>query len=377
MEIHSESFLEGSKNYNLEELSKKKQNPLYGLTTGSVAAAAALAAFLATENKEIPAVTIDSPFGKLDIDVYCFKKLNSNSGRACIIKMPYNDPDVTKNLKICADIQINDFNKITVKGGKGVGVVTKPGLQVPVGKHAINPVPMQMIKSNLQKVLPDEKGAEVTIFVPSGEETAKKTMNSRLGITGGISILGTTGIARPMSSNAYKESLACQIDVAVAEGFKDLIFVPGNIGERIAKQILDVNEDQVVQMGNFVGFMLDKAQEKGVCKIKLLGHAGKIIKIAAGIFNTKNSVADGRREIIAAYSGLSGADKELINKIFKSKTTEDMIDILDKENMTLDVFSRIGEAVKQKCQERVEIDFDVIIVRMNGRILNKPRNFVK
>jgi len=372
MEIHSESSLKETKNYNLEELTEKKQNFSYGITTGSAAAAAALAAFLSLENKKIPAVTIDSPFGKLDIDVHCFKKLNSISGRACIIKMHYNDPDVTKNLKICADIRINDSNKITVKGGKGVGVITKPGLQVPIGKHAINPVPMRMIKSNLQKALFNGKGAEVTIFVPCGEETAKKTMNSRLGITGGISILGTTGIARPMSSIAYEESLACQIDVAVAEGFKDLVFVPGNIGERIAKEILDVNEDQIVQMGNFVGFMLDKAHEKGVCNITLLGHAGKIIKIAAGIFNTKNSAADGRREIIAAYCGLLGADKELINKIFKSKTTEDMIDILDKEKMTFDIFSKIAEAVKEKCQEKVEIDFDVIIVRMDGKILNKP-----
>jgi cobalt-precorrin-5B (C1)-methyltransferase len=286
--------------------------------------------------------------------------------------MPYNDPDVTKNLKICADVKITDSNKITVNGGKGVGVVTKPGLQVPVGNHAINPIPRQMIKSNLQKILPSEKGAEVTIFVPHGEEIAKKTMNSRLGITGGISILGTTGIARPMSSHAYKESLACQIDVAVAEGFEDLVFVPGNIGERIAKEILDVNEDQIVQMGNFVGFMLEKALEKGVSKITLLGHAGKIIKIAAGIFNTKNSVADGRREIIAAYCGLLGADKELIDEIFRSKTTEDMIDILDKENMTFDVFSKIGKAVKEKCHERAKIDFEVIIVRMDGTILNKP-----
>jgi cobalt-precorrin-5B (C1)-methyltransferase len=125
-------------------------------------------------------------------------------------------------------------------------------------------------------------------------------------------------------------------------------------------------------MGNYVGFMLDKALEKGVRKITLLGHAGKIIKIAAGIFNTKNSVADGRHEIISAYCGLLGADKELIEQIFKSKTTEDMIDILDNVNMTFDVFKRIGAAVKEKCQERAEIDFEVIIVRMDGKILNKP-----
>lgn len=367
MEIRSEPLLKETYNNN----SGETQNSPYGITTGSAATAASLAAFLTLRKKEIPFVTIYSPFGKLDIDVHSFKKLNSYSGRACIIKMPYNDPDVTKNLKICADIRITDSNEITVKGGEGVGIVTKPGLQVPVGKHAINPVPIKMIKSNLERVLPARKGAEVTIFVPNGEDVAKKTMNARLGITGGISILGTTGIARPMSSHAYKESLACQIDVAIAEEFEDLIFVPGNIGERIAKEILDVEEDQIVQMGNFVGFMLDKAREKGVKKITLLGHAGKIIKIAAGIFNTKNSVADGRHEIIAAYCGLLGARKELIEEIFKSKTTEDMIDILDKENLTFNIFSRIGEAVKEKCQQRAEIEFDVIIVKMDGKIINK------
>ena len=371
MEIHSETLDKESESKNSGELNPNKSNSPYGITTGSAATAAAIAAVLAIYKKEISIVTIDSPFGKLDIDIHCFKKLNSNSGRACVIKMPYNDPDVTKNLKICADVKITDSNEITIKGGKGIGVVTKPGLQVSVGGHAINPVPRQMIKSNLQNFLPDKKGADVTIFVPKGEEIAKKTMNSRLGITGGISILGTTGIARPMSSHAYKESLACQIDVAVAEGFEDLVFVPGNIGESIAGKILDVHEDQIVQMGNFVGFMLDKAHEKGVRKITLLGHAGKIIKIAAGIFNTKNSIADGRHEIIAAYCGLLGADKEVIRQIFETKTTEDMIDILDKENMTLEVFSKISDAVKEKCQHRADIDFKVIIVRMDGKILNK------
>ncbi|MGZ7115912.1 MAG: cobalt-precorrin-5B (C(1))-methyltransferase CbiD [Methanobacterium sp.] len=371
MEIRIETFEEPNHNNSLE-LEEKKENLPYGITTGTAATAAALTAFFAIFKKEIPTVNIYSPFGKLGIHVHSFKKLNSNCGRACIIKMPYKDPDVTKNLKICADVKVIDSNELIIKGGKGVGMVTKPGLQVPVGGHAINPVPMQMIKSNLQKVLPEGKGAEVTIFVPQGEEIAKKTMNERLGIEGGISILGTTGIARPMSSSAYKESLSCQIDVAIAEGFKELVFVPGNIGEGIAKEILDVHDDQIIQMGNFVGFMLDKAHEKRVKRIILLGHAGKIIKIAAGIFNTKNSVADGRREVIAAYCGLVGADKEVINKVFKSKTTEDMVDILDKENLTFEVFNRIGKTVKEKCQERAGIDFDVIIVRMDGKILNKP-----
>lgn len=372
MEIHGEPRSSESKCKNTGELKNNYKNSPYGITTGSAATAAALAALLAINNSKTPYVNIKSPFGILKIHINCSKKRNSNSGRACVMKMPYNDPDVTKNLKICADVKLTGDSKIEIKGGKGVGKVTKPGLQVPVGKYAINPVPRQMIKDNLKNALGKGKGAEVTIFVPDGEKIAKKTMNSRLGITGGISILGTTGIARPMSSKAYKESLACQIDVAVAEGYEDLIFVPGNIGERLALKILDAEKDQIIQMSNFVGYMLNKAEEKCVRKITLFGHAGKLIKIAAGIFNTKNSVADGRREIIAAYCGLLGMEKEVIGTIFESKTTEDMIDILDKENMTLNVFNEIGKAIKERCQEKYKIDFDVIIVRMDGRILNKP-----
>lgn len=368
MEIHSASLSNESEDRDTGEDNK---NSPYGITTGSAATAAAVAAVLTVNGNIISQIDIETPFGILKIDITYSRKINSNSGRACVVKMPYNDPDVTTNLKICADVRITENNEIKIKGGKGVGKVTKPGLQVPVGEYAINPVPRQMIKTNLQKVLPKGKGAEVTIFVPKGEEIAKRTMNSRLGITGGISILGTTGIARPMSSKAYKESLACQIDVAAAEGYNDLIFVPGNIGERLAVKILDAPKDKIVQMSNFVGYMLDKAEEKSISKITLFGHAGKLIKIAAGIFNTKNSVADGRREIIAAYCGLLGADKKLIQTIFKSKTTEDMITILDKENMTLPVFELISESIKERCQEKYNIDFDVIIVTMDGRILNK------
>ncbi|MGB9980365.1 cobalt-precorrin-5B (C(1))-methyltransferase CbiD [Methanobacterium sp.] len=372
MEIHSETHRNEPKNKNTGEFRENNKNSPYGITTGSAATAAAIAAALTITENNVSSIDIETPFGILKIDINCSRKINSNFGRACVIKMPYNDPDVTTNLKICAEVRITENNKIKIKGGEGIGKVTKPGLQVPVGEYAINPVPRQMIKTNLQKVLPKGKGAEVTVFVPKGKEIAKRTMNSRLGIIGGISILGTTGIARPMSSKAYKESLACQIDVAVAEGYENLIFVPGNIGERLAVKILDAPKDQIIQMSNFVGYMLSKAEEKGIIKITLFGHAGKLIKISAGIFNTKNSVADGRREIIAAYCGLLGMDKEIIQTIFKSKTTEDMIHILDKENMTFPVFELIGRSIKEKCQEKYNINFDVIIVTMKGRILNKP-----
>ncbi len=213
-------------------------------------------------------------------------------------------------------------------------------------------------------------GAEVIISVPEGEEIAKKTLNPRLGILDGISILGTTGFARSMNLKSYKTSYKCQIDVAVAEGYNDLVFVPGNIGEGIAKRILKVEDDQVIQMGNFVGYMLNHAEKEGVKRITLLGHAGKIIKISAGIFNTKHSIADGRREIIAVHSALSGADKELIKEIFDSNTTEEMITLLEKYSLVQMVFNSIAERIKIICSERFKISFDVIIVNMDGRVLN-------
>jgi cobalt-precorrin-5B (C1)-methyltransferase len=341
----------------------------YGITTGSAATAAALAALLSIEGK-VEDVEIKTPLGELNIHVKQSIKLNTYSGRASVIKYPYNDPDITKNLEIFADLVITKSPDIIVKGGVGVGVVTKPGLQVPVGEAAINPTPMEMIKSNLKEYLPDGKGAEVIINVPDGEVLAKKTLNPRLGIVGWISILGTTGFARSMNLKSYKTSFRCQIDVAVAEGYDYLVFVPGNIGESIAKGILKVDDDQIIQMGNFVGYMLAQAEKEGVRNITLLGHAGKLIKISAGIFNTKHSIADGRREIIAVHSALAGADNDFIKKIFNSNTTEDMIILLEKNDLVQSVFNSIAERIERVCSERFNIDFDILIVNMNGQVLN-------
>jgi cobalt-precorrin-5B (C1)-methyltransferase len=345
----------------------------YGITTGSAATAAALAALLSIKGK-IGSVNIKTPLGEIKLDVKLSEKLNSYSGRASVVKYPYNDPDVTKNLEIIAELILKDKPGIEVKAGKGIGKVTKPGLQVPVGKPAINPTPMQMILSNIEEYLPVGKGAEITITVPKGEELAKKTLNPRLGIIGGISILGTTGFARSMNLKSYKNSYRCQIDVAVAEGYEYLVFVPGNIGEKFAKTLLDVEDDQIIQMGNFVGFMLEEASKEGVKKITILGHAGKLIKISAGIFNTKHSIADGRREILAAHTALAGADKKIVAKIFKSNTTEDMISILEENKLVNIVFNSIANEIKHICTQKFNIKFNVIIVNMKGKLLNIPNS---
>lgn len=259
---------------------------------------------------------------------------------------------------------------VEITGGDGVGKVTKPGLQIPVGDFAINPVPRKMIKTNILKYLPENNGAIVKIIIPDGKKIAPKTMNSRLGIVDGISILGTTGIARPMSSKAYTDSLRVQIDVAIANGYHDLLFVPGNIGTRIAKERLKLDDDQIIEMSNYVGFMLEEADKTGeVRSITLFGHAGKLIKIAAGIFNTKQSVADARREIMTAYSALVGADTETVRQIYESITTEDVIKILDKKNLTQEVFELIADKIIELCNLKYDIKFNAIIVKMNGEIL--------
>lgn len=343
----------------------------YGITTGSAATAASLAAIMSVKGiKDIKSVKINVPFGELKIEVNSIEKINPFTAKASIIKKPYADLDVTIDLEIIAEVRINKTHNISIKGGKGVGEITKPGLQIPVGEAAINPIPRALIKKHVRKFLHGGEGAEIIISIPQGEEIATKTMNPRLGIQGGLSILGTTGISRPMSDAAYKYSLECQLDVALALGYQELIYVPGNIGENLALQTLPVERDQIIQMSNFVGYMLEKAVERDIKKITIYGHAGKLVKIAGGIFNTKHSVADARREIITAHAALQEASVELVGKLCCAKTTEEMIDLLNMESLEKKVFQSIAQAIKEKVQDRFPLEVEVIIVRMDGTFLN-------
>ncbi len=346
-----------------------KKEPDYGITTGTAATAAAIAAFKVL-NKKVDTAKIETPIGNLDIDIDNSQKLTDVHGRASVIKRSYHDPDVTRNLKIFADVKITDKTGIIITGGKGVGVVTKPGLQIPVGQSAINPIPQKMIRSNLESLLTSDEGVEVIISVPDGEKIAANTLNPKLGIIGGISILGTTGLARSMNLDSYQKSFKCQLDVAVAENYKELVFVPGNIGDKIARNILDVDDDQIIQMGNLVGYMLHEASEANVEHLILLGHAGKMVKIAAGIFNTEHRIADGRREVITTHTALQNASIILINQIYHSNTTEEMIDLLDEVNLVESVFNSIADTVKERCQDKYHGILDVVIVRMDGTVLN-------
>jgi len=373
--------------YMKNELNRSKID--YGLTTGSLATATSLAALkkIINPSETVDIVKISTPLDELDVDIKDLNLLDKNRAESIAIKYPYNDPDVTVNLKIISSVELVDnldktnLDNVVINGGVGVGTITKPGLQVQVGSPAINPVPLAMIEKNLKNLVPEGKIAKVIISAENGEKIAKKTMNPRLGIVGGISILGTTGIARAMSSKAYKDSLICQLDMAMAlvqEGkYKknELVFVPGNIGEKLALKTLKIKDkkverDQIIQMGNYIGFMLEQASKRGIKRITLFGHIGKLVKIAGGIFNTKHSVADGRREIIATHAGLCGAEKETINGIFNSKTTEEMLTILNKKSISKEVFDSISLTIKEICLERFNLDLDVILVDMEGNRLN-------
>ncbi len=351
-----------------------------GVTTGTVATACSLAALDAIlDTPDIACVKVETPKKTLDIIIDECKLITPFKAYAVAHKNPYNDPDVTVDLAIISTVELLDESsqdsKIVITGGEGVGLVTKPGLQIPVGDYAINPVPRRMIIKNLEERIPEGKAALVTISIPEGEEIAKKTMNPKLGIIGGISVLGTTGIARSMSSDAYKNSIVKQLDVAIASDIKDLVFVPGNIGEKLALKKLNVTKEQIVQTGNYAGFMFEEAEKRGIDKFTYFGHMGKLIKVAGGIFNTKHAVADGRREIMVTHAALCGVEKNDLKRLFDSKTTDDMMSILEELNVSVEVSNSIANAIHDRCMQRFDLDLNVIIVDMEGTYLND--NFTK
>ena len=349
----------------------------YGNTTGAYAAAAAKAALITLLSNPVDRVGIPSPLGiRFEILIKECKKLSDNTAIAYAIKNAGEDIDVTDKMEISATVKLTDDGKIRIIGGEGVGTVTKLGLPVPVGEAAINPTPRRMIEDAIREVLPSGNGVEVTISAPEGKKVAEKTQNSKLGIVGGVSILGTTGVVRPLSITAYRRSLVPQIDVALAQNYERIFLVPGNIGEKLAKQIFKVPEDAIVQTGDFMGYMLKMAVEKGAKEIVVFGHPGKIVKLAAGIFNTHHKMGDARMEVIAAYAGAAGADTELVQKILQSNTTEETIKFLEQAKLLQLTFDQIAEQACLRSLERVKnkAKINVIIVSMDGTILGTDRN---
>jgi len=364
-----------------------------GYTTGSCATAAAKAAAIGLFTGNIPdEVEIDTPAGiKLKLSVY-HKQLSADEAACAVQKDAGDDPDVTNGCYVHAKVKRNFTQTIEIDGGEGVGRVTKPGLQVPVGHAAINPVPRRMIEGAVKEVIGNNCGLKIVISVPDGKTLGEKTFNPKLGIIGGISIIGTTGIVRPMSEDAFKTSLLCGLDIAQGIGYETVVLVPGSLGERSILNLFNIPKDQVIQISNFVGFMLTAAGQRNFKRIILAGHPGKLAKLLRGDFQTHSAVSKPANDILidiivqkvqygGQESGVRGQKTEtrlpnaILNHLKEVSTIEGIVELL-REYKYLSIMDEVAEKVETKVLEFYRdkqpfptLEVGVILFDMKGSII--------
>lgn len=339
-----------------EYLIKDGKKLRLGYTTGSCAAAAAKAAawmLLTGQRKE--QIQIRTPKGiTLDLQV-CDIRMEPERVSCATEKDSGDDPDVTKGMHITATVSRRREPGVLIDGGKGVGRVTKPGLDQPVGNAAINSVPRQMIRENVDEVCRAADyhgGLDVVISAPGGEEIARKTFNPRLGIEGGISILGTSGIVEPMSEEALVGSIQVEIRQKVASGARYLLVTPGNYGETFLREHMTLPFSESVKCSNFVGQTIDMAQQMGVKGILFVAHIGKFVKVAAGIMNTHSRWADGRGEILAANALRAGISREAALEILEAATTEEALSVVVREGLLDAVMEQLTTRIHDHLNRR-------------------------
>jgi len=319
-----------------------------GYTTGSCAAAASkAAAMMLLGGTVLETVYLMTPRGiglTLTVhDIVCGEEFVSCG----IVKDSGDDPDVTNGMTVYSLVEKTDEpHEIRIDGGEGIGRVTKPGLDQPVGNAAINSTPRRMITEELRQVCEDygySGGLRVTISAPAGVEIAKKTFNPRLGIVGGLSILGTTGIVEPMSDEAVVETIRTELSMRAASGKTVVLFTPGNYGADYIKNELHIDPEIAVTTSNFIGDAFALAAESGFRGALLVGHIGKLIKVAGGMFNTHSRWGDCRMEIFASHAGMCGASAEVVRKIMDSAMTDDMLAILEEAGLRQTVMASVME----------------------------------
>ena len=340
-----------------------------GYTTGACMAAGVKAALLYWRGEYVGSLVLTALDGtQLHIPVRDIKE-DDGAVTVEIIKESGDDPDITNGTSVLTTTRrLEKGSGIVFKAGMGIGTVTKPGLSVPPGNPSINPGPRKLVQSVVDE-LHDEGNIEVTVSIPAGVELAKKTLNPILGIEGGLSVIGTTGVLRPMSEEGFKNSLLPQIDVALAAGHKTQIFVPGKIGENIAVAC-GLPKEAVVQTSNFIGFMLEAAAERKVERVLLLGHIGKLAKVAGGTFYTHNRIGDGRLETMAAYAAAEGLPADGVRRILGATTTEDAMPVLEKHHLT-----RVYDIISRRASERSEryvfgaMKVGTVLATLRGEIL--------
>lgn len=343
-------------------VSKGSKKLRCGFTTGTCAAAASAgAARMLLSGKVIENITVITPSGNsVTVGLTDIKKENDYVSCA-VQKDSGDDPDVTDKILVYSTVSY-EKSGITVDGGEGVGRVTKKGLKQQIGEAAINPVPRKMIEEQLKTAASDysyDGGLKAVISVPMGIQIAKKTFNSRLGIEGGISILGTTGIVEPMSEQALIDTISVELDVRKAQNEEFIIVTPGNYGQDFLRDNLGIAVDKCVKCSNFIGDTIDMCIEKGFKSMLLVGHIGKLSKLGCTIYNTHSRYADGRMEAFALCAALCGAEREVLENILGCITTDAALEILKKEGIfdeTIKMLEkRIDRSLKLRAKGSIEI----------------------
>ena len=350
-----------------------------GFTTGSCAAAAAkAAAWMLLTGKRKENIHLSTPKGlELDLDILEIA-MEEDRVSCAVRKDSGDDPDVTNGTLIFAQVGFGAAPGITIDGGQGVGRVTRPGLDQPVGAAAINSVPRQMIRENVAQVmaLTDYHGGlSVTISAPEGEELAKKTFNPRLGIQGGISILGTTGIVEPMSEKALVDTIRVELRQRRENGAYVLL-TPGNYGSDFVRDSLRIDPALAVPCSNFIGDALEICKELDFRGALLIGHIGKLVKLAGGMLNTHSKYGDCRMELLAAHAGAAGLEKEKIREMLNCVACDDALRILREGGCWDEALGSLTRSIHQHLQYRCgeSLETGVVVFSKEYGILGQTSN---
>jgi cobalt-precorrin-5B (C1)-methyltransferase len=358
----------------------KKRSLRTGYTTGTCAAAATKAALSTLVNGEkLARVNVSLPKDKnIIIDIAWIKYENENSVTAAVIKDAGDDPDVTNGAEICVTVSfLATANKFIIDGGIGVGRVTKPGLGLEIGKAAINPTPLKMIKQAIDEIIgqqEDRYGLSVTISVPKGEEISKRTDNPRLGIIGGISILGTTGIVIPYSTASFAASIRQSIDVSKAMGSDSVILTTGGRSEDFARGIFgnSIADHAYIQIGDFIGFSIKQCAIKKIKKAYVIGFIGKLTKMAMGIKQTHVKGSHVDMNFLADLASRCGAGNEHIKKIKLANTARHVGELVEQFGINIFYDVLCEEVYKHLSKySPSELQIKIILLDFNGKIIGK------
>ena len=327
-----------------------------GYTTGSCAAAAAkAAAYMLLTGRPKDTIDLLTPKGiRLHLTVEEIK-ITSSEVSCAIRKDSGDDPDATRGTLVCACVRKTDAPGVLIDGGAGVGRVTKRGLDQPVGAAAINSVPRRMIEENVREVCAlcgYDGGISVVISVPEGEALAKKTFNPRLGIVGGISILGTTGIVEPMSEQALVDTIRVELRQRRELGAEYVLLTPGNYGADFIRDSIGIDPRTAVLTSNFIGDALELSRELGFHGALLIGHIGKLVKLAGGMWNTHSKFGDCRMELLAAHAASLGLRPEKVSELLACVMCDDAIRILKEEQLYDAVLARLAGRIEFHLQHK-------------------------